>query len=177
VAIKNPERSYPFIIVESQLEGLCRKLRSEGRAIGFTNGCFDILHAGHVTYLNEAAALADVLIVGLNSDSSMRELKGPQRPIVPQQDRATILVALRSVDYVVIFSDPTPYRLIQIIQPDVLVKGGDYDPEAEDGERYIVGSDIVRSRGGMVKVIDLVEGRSTTDIVQNILKAYCVDQE
>jgi rfaE bifunctional protein nucleotidyltransferase chain/domain len=176
VAIKNLERSYPFIIVESQLEGLCRKLRSEGRSIGFTNGCFDILHAGHVTYLSEASALADVLIVGLNSDSSMRQIKGPQRPIVPEHDRATILVALRSVDYVVIFSDPTPIRLIQTILPDVLVKGGDYDPDAEDGPRYIVGSDIVRSRGGMVKVINLVEGRSTTDIVQNVLKAYCENQ-
>ncbi len=138
----------------------------------FTNGCFDILHAGHVTYLEAAAELGDVLVVGINSDASVSRLKGPRRPIVPEQDRAMIIGSLRAVDHVVIFGEQTPYELIVDVQPDVLVKGGDYDPEAIDGPRYIVGSDVVRARGGNVRSINLVEGRSTTDVVARILAAY-----
>ena len=134
----------------------------------FTNGCFDILHAGHVTYLEAAAALGDILVVGINSDSSVRGLKGPDRPIVPEDERALVIAALRAVDHVVLFSEETPYELIRIVQPDVLVKGGDYDPEATEGPRYIVGSDIVKAQGGTVQVINLVDGVSTTNIVARI---------
>jgi rfaE bifunctional protein nucleotidyltransferase chain/domain len=108
------------------------------------------------------------LIVGINSDESVRRLKGPTRPIVSEEDRALIISALRAVDYVTLFWEETPYELITIIQPDVLVKGGDYDPEATSGPRYIVGSDVVKSRGGEVRVIDVVEGRSTTDVIARV---------
>ncbi|HVZ40083.1 MAG TPA: D-glycero-beta-D-manno-heptose 1-phosphate adenylyltransferase [Candidatus Kapabacteria bacterium] len=147
----------------------CHALREKGERIVFTNGCFDILHRGHVTYLEAAAALGDALVVGVNSDASIRRLKGESRPIVPEDDRAAIVAALRSVRYVTIFDEETPLELIRAIQPDVLVKGGDYDPQATDGPRYIVGSDIVRREGGRVHVINLVEGRSTTNIIERVL--------
>jgi D-beta-D-heptose 7-phosphate kinase/D-beta-D-heptose 1-phosphate adenosyltransferase len=160
------------ILSREELAAVSRDLHAEGKRIVFTNGVFDILHAGHVTYLEASKRLGDVLVVGLNSDVSVRNLKGPLRPIVPEQDRAILLAALRSVDYVTLFGEETPYELIRIIRPDVLVKGGDYDPEAVDGPGYIVGSDIVRNNGGEVRVIDLVTGRSTTDIIARVLEAY-----
>ncbi len=160
------------LLSRDQLRSLSADLHAEGKRIVFTNGCFDILHAGHVTYLEAAAELGDVLVVGINSDASVSRLKGPRRPIVPEQDRAMIIGSLRAVDHVVIFGEQTPYELIVDVQPDVLVKGGDYDPEAIDGPRYIVGSDVVRARGGNVRSINLVEGRSTTDVVARILAAY-----
>ncbi|MBS1912105.1 MAG: D-glycero-beta-D-manno-heptose 1-phosphate adenylyltransferase [Bacteroidetes bacterium] len=147
----------------------CQALRENGERIVFTNGCFDILHRGHVTYLEAAAALGDALVVGVNSDASIRGLKGESRPIVPEEDRAAIIAALRSVRYVTIFEEETPLELIRAIHPDVLVKGGDYDPGATGGPRYIVGSDIVRHDGGQVHVINLVEGRSTTNIIERVL--------
>jgi D-beta-D-heptose 7-phosphate kinase/D-beta-D-heptose 1-phosphate adenosyltransferase len=150
----------------------CRELREQGRTIVFTNGCFDILHAGHVAYLEAAAALGDLLVVGINSDRSISALKGPSRPIVPEEDRAEVIAALRSVAMVTIFDEETPLALIQAIIPGVLVKGGDYDPEATDGPRYIVGSDVVREHDGEVRVINLVEGRSTTSIIARVLAAY-----
>lgn len=149
-----------------------RELRAGGARIVFTNGCFDILHSGHVAYLEMAAALGEALVVGVNSDASIQRLKGPRRPIVPEADRAHIIAALRAVAHVTIFSEDTPYELIQAILPDVLVKGGDYDVDAREGPRYIIGSDIVRAGGGEVQVIDLVEGRSTTNIIERVLDAY-----
>lgn len=138
----------------------------------FTNGCFDILHRGHVEYLEAAASLGDALVVGINSDDSIRRLKGPLRPLVHEEDRAAIIAALRCVTFVTIFSEDTPLELIQQVVPGVLVKGGDYDPNALDGPRYIVGSDVVRANGGDVQVIDLVPGRSTTGVVERVLEAY-----
>lgn len=130
--------------------------------IVFTNGCFDILHVGHIKYMQEAAKLGDILIVGLNSDDSVRRLKGPERPINNQSDRAEMMAALEFVDYVVVFDEDTPYELIKKIQPDVLVKGGDYNPD------NVVGRDIVEARGGKLKLIEFVDGKSTTSIIKKI---------
>ena len=150
----------------------CRLQQQKGNRIVFTNGCFDILHLGHAEYLRRSALLGDLLVVGLNSDESVRELKGEGRPVIPEQERASLLAALRSVDYVSIFSEPTPLSLIEAIRPDVLVKGGDYNPDATEGKQYIVGSDLVRSYGGTVHTIDLVEGRSTTNVIDAVIRAY-----
>ena len=135
-----------------------------GQKIVFTNGCFDILHRGHVEYLTEAKACGDKLVTALNSDSSVRSLKGEARPIQSQEDRAVILDALESVDLVVIFDQETPEKIIKTLLPDVLVKGGDYTPDT------IVGADIVTENGGEVKVIPFRSGQSTSSIVENIIK-------
>ena len=135
-----------------------------GQKIVFTNGCFDILHRGHVEYLTEAKACGDKLVTALNSDSSVRSLKGEARPIQSQEDRAVILDALESVDLVVIFDQETPAEIIKILLPDVLVKGGDYTPDT------IVGADIVTENGGEVKVIPFRSGQSTSSIVEKIIK-------
>lgn len=151
--------------MNQELNELCSKLtalRQSGKRIVFTNGCFDILHAGHTTYLNSASDLGDVLVVGLNSDDSIRRLKGETRPINSMADRKTVLEALRSVGFVITFDEDTPLELIKAIQPDVLVKGGDYTPDT------IVGADVVKERGGQVVVIPLLEGRSTTSIIDKI---------
>ena len=132
------------------------------KKIVFTNGCFDILHVGHKRYLQQAATLGDILVVGVNSDASVRRLKGPTRPVNNEQDRAEMLSALGFIDYVVIFDEDTPYELIKKIQPDVLVKGGDYKPEE------VVGRDIVEARGGRLELISFVEGKSTTNIIKKI---------
>jgi D-beta-D-heptose 7-phosphate kinase/D-beta-D-heptose 1-phosphate adenosyltransferase len=152
-----------------ELVDACNGLRGDGRRIVFTNGVFDILHAGHVSYLEEARALGDALVVGINSDASVRRLKGPERPIVEENDRARLVAALRAVDHAVVFEEDTPFDLIRMVRPDVLVKGGDYDPDATEGKRYIVGSDLVKSTGGEVRVLSFVDGRSTTDIIARIL--------
>jgi rfaE bifunctional protein nucleotidyltransferase chain/domain len=144
---------------DEQVRELVAALRQSGRSVVFTNGVFDILHAGHTTYLDAARALGDVLVLGLNTDESVRRLKGPERPITSELDRATVVAALRSVDHVVLFSDDTPLRLIEMILPDVLVKGGDYTRQT------IVGADVVEAHGGRVVTIALVEGRSTTSII------------
>jgi D-beta-D-heptose 7-phosphate kinase/D-beta-D-heptose 1-phosphate adenosyltransferase len=144
--------------------------RQEGKKIVFTNGVFDILHLGHATYLEAAASYGDILIVGINSDSSVKRLnKGPERPIHIAEDRARLLTALRSVSAVIIFDDDTPLELIQHVQPDVLVKGGDYDAEDADAvsPKYIVGSAEVKQSGGRVVTIPLVAGHSTTKILQS----------
>lgn len=149
-----------------------KKLKAEldaGRRkkkVVFTNGCFDIIHAGHVRYLKKARSLGDVLVVGLNSDSSVRSIKGETRPIVPQKERAEVLSALECVDYVVIFSDTTPLKLIDAIRPDVLAKGADW--AAKD----IVGGDVVKKGGGKVARITLVKGRSTTNIIRRVLELH-----
>lgn len=132
------------------------------KKIVFTNGCFDILHAGHVRCLQEAAKLGDVLVVGLNADSSVRRLKGENRPVNSQADRAELLCALDCVDYVAVFEEDTPQRLIMEIQPDVLVKGGDYTPQE------VAGREIVQARGGKVKILPYVEGKSTTDMIKRM---------
>ncbi len=132
----------------------------------FTNGCFDLLHAGHVKYLQEARALGDMLIVGLNSDLSVRGLKGPKRPIHTEQDRQALLCALGCVNGVFLFSEPTPLKLITRVQPDVLVKGGDWAPE------QIVGADIVLARGGQVRSLPFLAGHSSTNVIEKILQKY-----
>lgn len=140
-------------------------LRASGKRIVFTNGCFDILHVGHVRYLKDAKAEGDILVVGLNSDNSVRGLKGPERPVQNESDRAEILAALECVDFVVIFDEPTPEKLIHEVRPDVLVKGGDYRIET------IVGATFVQSYGGTVKALRFVPGSSTSSIIARILKS------
>jgi rfaE bifunctional protein nucleotidyltransferase chain/domain len=143
----------------------------KNQRVVFTNGCFDILHPGHVTYLAKAASLGNKLIVGLNSDESVRSLeKAPNRPINAQDARTLVLAALGFVDLVCVFTESTPEKLIELIQPDVLVKGGDYDAEETDplSKKYIVGSEFVKSYGGEVKTIDLVQGFSTTRIIEKL---------
>lgn len=137
----------------------------------FTNGCFDILHRGHAEYLAKAADFGNVLVVGVNSDDSVRRLgKNPSRPIQDEQSRAFLLASLSVVESVIIFDEDTPYELLKLIQPDVLVKGADYDANETDpkSKKYIFGSDMVRAKGGEVKTIVLVEGYSTTSIEQKI---------
>jgi len=145
-----------------EIEKLSQDIKQKGKKIVFTNGCFDILHYGHVSYLEEAKNLADVLIVGLNSDESVKRLKGSSRPINGQLERAYVLGALKSVDYVVIFDQDTPYELIKLITPDILVKGGDWTPQ------QIVGSDIVLEDGGEVKSLIFKTGFSSTKIIDKI---------
>lgn len=137
---------------------------SKNKKIVFTNGCFDILHVGHVKYLKEAKAQGDILIVGLNADASVRKLKGASRPIQNEEDRGEVLSALSCVDFVAIFEEDTPEKLIHLLKPDVLVKGGDWKPN------QIVGSDFVMSYGGVVKSLQFVQGKSTSNIVSKILK-------
>ncbi len=149
-----------------QLRPVLAILRATGKKIVFTNGCFDILHPGHVRYLEAARALGDLLIVAVNSDSSVRGLKGDKRPINDEQYRTTVLAGLASVDYVVICNEPDPYRAISELQPDVLVKGGDWPVDK------IIGGDIVMARGGKVVNIPFVEGQSTTGIIEKIISRY-----
>jgi rfaE bifunctional protein nucleotidyltransferase chain/domain len=154
-----------------EIEEALAAVRAEGKRIVFTNGVFDILHLGHVTYLEEAAELGDFLIVGINDDESVRRLnKGPERPINDEEARAGVVSALRSVDAVVVFGEDTPHELIALIQPDVLVKGGDYDASERDprSTKYIVGSNETLERGGEVHAIPLVQGYSTTSIVKKM---------
>jgi rfaE bifunctional protein nucleotidyltransferase chain/domain len=140
--------------------------RESGKKLVFTNGCFDILHVGHVRYLNHARSLGDMLIVGVNSDRSVREIKGDSRPIVPEQERAEVLAALACIDYVFIFDDPTPKQVIDAIVPDILVKGADW------AITDIVGRDTVEKAGGLVLNVPLVEGSSTTDIIKIVLERF-----
>jgi len=142
------------------------KWRRKGRRIVFTNGCFDLLHPGHIDYLEKARVLGDVLIVGLNDDDSIRRLKGASRPINPLSDRARMLSALRYVDMVVSFPEDTPLKLIQSLMPDVLVKGGDYKPDD------IIGARDVRMNGGEVVVMPFVDGHSTSSLIERIKTAH-----
>lgn len=137
--------------------------------LGFTNGCFDLIHPGHVQYLEEVRALCDFLVVGLNSDASTRRLKGPSRPLQDEWARARILLGLRSVDAVVRFDEETPYELIQALQPDLLAKGGDYTPET------VVGRDLVEGRGGKLVLIPFLPGHSTTTIEARIREGRGVE--
>ncbi|MCO5249526.1 MAG: D-glycero-beta-D-manno-heptose 1-phosphate adenylyltransferase [Chitinophagales bacterium] len=142
-------------------------IKAKNKSIVFTNGCFDILHVGHIHILSKAKELGDILIVGVNSDDSVERLKGRHRPIIPIESRINVLAALEMTDFIIEFSEDTPLRLIQEIQPDVLVKGGDYEVKT------IVGSDFVLKRGGKVEIVEILEGFSTTDIelkIQNKIK-------
>lgn len=149
----------------TELEFELKKWRSSGKIVVFTNGCFDIIHRGHVEYLDKAKKLGDVLILGLNSDQSVRLLKGPGRPFVSEEDRAYILSQLLSVDVVTLFKEETPYNLINLVKPDILVKGGDYSLD------QIVGREIVEKNGGRVIPITLIEGKSTTGLIERIRRS------
>ena len=142
-------------------------LRKKGKKIAFTNGCFDILHLGHVRYLKEAKKTADILVLALNSDASVRAIKGAKRPLVSGEERAEVLAALECIDFVTIFNELTPLELICYLKPDVLIKGGDWP------EDKIVGRDEIKKWGGHVTIIPEVAGKSTTNIVDKIISAYC----
>ena len=155
------------ILPFSRLKPELASLREQGKTVVFTNGCFQLLHLGHLRTLQRARKLGDVLVVGLNSDSSARRLKGPRHPLLPQADRAAVLAALRAVDYAVVFEETTAEALVRALQPEVYVKGGDYAqgkdlPEADDVAQY----------GGRVEILPLVPGRSTTGLIETILERY-----
>ena len=142
-------------------------LQQQGKKIVFTNGCFDILHAGHVDIFQQARNLGDALVVAVNSDISIKKIKGEKRPVVPQAQRMQVLAALEAIDYVVIFDEENPLKIIKELQPDILVKGGDWPVET------IVGREIVEKKGGKVLSIPLMEGISTTNIIEEVNKRFC----
>ncbi len=152
------------------LKKIIRRLKNRGRKIVFTNGCFDILHYGHARYLQEAKSRGDTLVVGVNSDSSVRRIKGAGRPVVKMRDRMGLLAALEPVDYVTPFSQETPLELIKLLIPDVLVKGADW------GKKNIVGGNFVKSHGGKVITVKLAKGRSTTNLISRIAKKFCCEK-
>lgn len=154
------------VVNKEQLVSACARLRGEGKRIVFTNGCFDLLHLGHVDYLKKAKSLGDILVVGLNDDASVHRLKGPPRPIMPQADRAAVVAALASVDFTCLFAEDTPLELIRAVQPDVLVKGADWAVDA------VVGKDLVEARGGTVTTIEFLPNRSTTGIITKIRNSH-----
>lgn len=154
------------ILTAEQVVQRLRSHRKSGKSIVFTNGCFDLIHAGHVRYLTEAKALGDVLVVGLNSDESVRRIKDSGRPIVAQNQRAEVLAGLSCVDYIIYFDDPDPYELIRAVSPDILVKGADWE------ESDIIGGDLVMSSGGRVERIRLLPGISTSRIIRRIVERY-----
>ena len=157
------------VLSRLELQQIVHDKKSEGKTVVFTNGCFDILHIGHVRYLQDARAQGNVLVVGVNSDESVSKLKGPERPVVPGYERVEILAALECVDYVTIFNEDTPIDLILTIKPNVHVKGGDYTPEG------LPEADAVRSIGGRVVIVPFTstetEGRSTTNLIGKIVKS------
>ncbi len=155
------------ILTRGVLQKKLEELRKQGKKIAFTNGCFDILHVGHVRYLREAKKTADVLVLALNSDSSVRSIKGEKRPLVSEQERAEVLAALEFIDFVTIFPELTPLELINYLKPDILIKGGDWP------EEKVVGREEVKQWGGRVSIIPEVKGKSTTNVVDKIIKTYC----
>jgi D-beta-D-heptose 7-phosphate kinase/D-beta-D-heptose 1-phosphate adenosyltransferase len=162
-----------MIVSRAELLRLREEWRAAGRRVVFTNGCFDLLHLGHIRYLQEARALGDLLVLGLNTDSSVRQFKGPKRPLVPEDERAEVMNALRPVDYVVLFEEPTAEQIVAELQPDIYVKGGDYSA----GESSVPGkplpeAEVVRRYGGGVKLIQFLPGHSTTELIQKILDTY-----
>ncbi len=148
------------------LASIIEQERLRGKQVVFTNGCFDLLHAGHVKYLQAARRLGDLLILGLNSDASVRRLKGPKRPLINEEERSHILAALDCIDYVCLFDEDTPLELITMLKPQILVKGGDYTPEG------VVGREIVEAYGGRVELIPFVDGKSSTNIIEKVLERY-----
>ena len=151
-----------------EIISLRRELKASAKKVVFTNGCFDIIHAGHIDYLNKAKALGDVLIVGINSDVSVIKIKGDKRPIIPENERVLIVSNLKPVDYVVLFDEETPENLINKIIPDILVKGADWDIEK------IVGKDMVLKNGGEVRTIEFIVQQSTSKIIDSIISKYNV---
>jgi D-beta-D-heptose 7-phosphate kinase/D-beta-D-heptose 1-phosphate adenosyltransferase len=149
-------------LANNSLEKSCREIRLKDKKIVFTNGCFDILHPGHIHILSKAKSLGDILVVGLNSDLSVKKLKGDKRPLVSEDDRSRVLLSLRFVDYVIIFNELTPLKVIKKIKPDYLVKGGDYN------ENDIVGSDFVKASGGQVEIIKFLDGYSSSNYIDNL---------
>jgi D-beta-D-heptose 7-phosphate kinase/D-beta-D-heptose 1-phosphate adenosyltransferase len=163
-------RARDKILSESEVVSFCESYRSRNFRIVFTNGCFDILHLGHLRYLEEAKAMGDVLVVAVNSDLSVKQIKGSLRPILPETARAELIAGLHCVDAVTIFNTPDPLPLIMRIKPDVLVKGGDWHINA------IVGKDFVESYGGKVATVPVINGFSTTDIINKIRSMHCGDK-
>jgi D-beta-D-heptose 7-phosphate kinase/D-beta-D-heptose 1-phosphate adenosyltransferase len=150
-------------------EDLCETLeglKAKGKRVIFTNGCFDLFHIGHLRYLEKAKALGDILIVGVNSDASVQRLKGPKRPVLPLEERMELLSGLECVDYVVSFDEPTPLKLITVLKPNILVKGGDWSKET------IVGKEVVERLGGEVVALPFIEGNSTSHLIEAILERY-----
>lgn len=154
------------IVALAELKAIVSRLRARNKRIAFTNGCFDLIHVGHVKYLEKAKAKADILIVGINSDSSMRKIKGPMRPIINQMDRAEIVAGLEAVDYVLIFNETTPFKMISALKPDILIKGADWKPGK------IVGADFVKSYGGKAITIPLTKYKSTSGIIRKIVSRF-----
>jgi D-beta-D-heptose 7-phosphate kinase/D-beta-D-heptose 1-phosphate adenosyltransferase len=152
------------ILSPGSLNKTLLRLRREGKSIAFTNGCFDILHLGHIRYLEAAQRPDRVLVVGLNSDSSVKKIKGPGRPVTPQNQRVALIAALACVDYVTIFHETTPLKIIEALRPDILIKGSDWKA------KEVVGADFVRSYGGKVEFIRYLKNFSTTKIIQSIIK-------
>lgn len=150
----------------SKLAPVLQNLKNQGKKVVFTNGVFDLLHLGHVTYLQKAREQGDLLVVGLNSDASVRRIKGPLKPLLPLAERAEMLLALSCVDYVTFFEEDDPYNVVKVLKPDVLVKGGDWAVDK------IIGGDLVQSWGGRVLNIPVVEGRSTTNLIQMVVDRY-----
>jgi len=154
------------IVDRQQAAKIVQQWQTNGDKVVFTNGCFDLVHRGHVEYMAIAANLGQRLVLGLNTDASVKRLKGELRPLVDEQSRAILLAAFEFIDLIVLFDEDTPYELIKAVQPDILVKGSDYKPES------IVGYDIVTARGGKVETIDFVEGFSTTKLVERIIATH-----
>jgi D-beta-D-heptose 7-phosphate kinase/D-beta-D-heptose 1-phosphate adenosyltransferase len=161
----NARTAHARVLTQPQTRTLVERLRSNGRRIVFTNGVFDILHPGHVRYLEQARSFGDALIVGINGDASVRRNKGPARPINPESERAEVVAALEVVNAVVLFGEDTPAEIIRLVQPDVLVKGADWPPD------QIVGRDTVEARGGQVILVTVERGYSTTAIVEKVRSA------
>jgi len=154
------------VVTQDELAEVRERARADHRRFVFTNGCFDLLHRGHVACLERARGLGDLLAVGVNSDASVRKIKGHLRPLVPEEDRAHVLAALAAVDYVTLFDEETPESLIRRLVPDVLVKGGDYRTGT------VVGREVVEAAGGRVVIVDLMQGRSTRSVIRLILDRY-----
>lgn len=150
----------------TQLKGTVARLKAQGKKIVFTNGCFDLLHYGHVKYLEDAKKKGDILVVAVNSDASVKRIKGDRRPIVSEKDRMRLLAALESVNYVVLFKEDTPFEIINLLKPDVIIKGADWR------KNNIVGKDTVLGYGGKVSTIKLVKNRSTTNLIKKIARTF-----
>jgi D-glycero-beta-D-manno-heptose 1-phosphate adenylyltransferase len=155
-----------YVVSVDELVKIRKEFKTNGKKVVFTNGCFDILHKGHVDYLNESKKLGDILVIGVNSDASVRRIKGEKRPIVPEHERAFIISNLNAVDYVCLFDESTPFELISQVIPDILVKGADWSID------NVVGKDVVEKNGGKVLTIELTPGRSTTNIINKVLENY-----
>lgn len=172
-----PQSSSRSVTGLEELVQLREQWRANGLRVVFTNGIFDLLHVGHLQYLEAARALGDLLIVGLNSDSSTRQLKGPKRPLVPEAERAALLLGLRPVDYVTLFEDRTAERLVATLQPDVYVKGGDYalsdnNDSGQTATKVLPEARIVQGYGGQVELINYLAGHSTTELIERIVERY-----